>query len=93
MTPIKIMLTFFIAGVIFIPTGTSIYKISNGVSFKHVFSVDSELFSLKMTISILNQLLQIFEQRVVYDGSNPEDVQCQIDRANEGRKCKVSTVP
>jgi hypothetical protein len=29
---------------------------------------------------------------VVYDGSNPEDVQCQIDVANQGRKCSVSNV-
>ena len=33
---------------------------------------------------------QIFEQRRVYDGSNPEDVQCQIGSANQARKCLVS---
>lgn len=30
---------------------------------------------------------------MVYDGSSPEDVQCQIDVANQGRKCTVSNFP
>ena len=29
---------------------------------------------------------------MVYDGSSPDDVQCQIDVANQGRKCTVSNV-
>jgi hypothetical protein len=42
MTPIKIVLIFLVAGVFFIPTGTSIYKVSDRVSFEDFFSFDND---------------------------------------------------
>lgn len=33
----------------------------------------------------------MFEQRIVYDGSDPSDVQCQIDKKNEAKKCQVTS--
>jgi hypothetical protein len=95
MTPIKIVLIFLVAGVFFIPTGTSIYKVSDRVSFEAFsrwITILHNLCPRSNFIELFSTIHKVFEQRVVYDGSDPNDVQCQIDVANQGRKCSVSNV-
>ena len=101
MTPLKIIVLFLAVGVCFIPTGTSIVKSTNSVSLvnQHEKKAISTYLPLKLNHISLNWLhynhriiviiSQVFEQRQVYDGSNPDYVQCQIGSANEGKKCSV----
>ena len=50
--------------------------------------------SLKPNIKICNlsPFLQIYEQKIIYDGKNP-DIECSIERQNEGKNCEVSQIP
>eukprot|EP00596_Hydrurales_sp_CCMP1899_P008681 CAMPEP_0119034246 /NCGR_PEP_ID=MMETSP1177-20130426/1252_1 /TAXON_ID=2985 /ORGANISM="Ochromonas sp, Strain CCMP1899" /LENGTH=372 /DNA_ID=CAMNT_0006991549 /DNA_START=95 /DNA_END=1210 /DNA_ORIENTATION=+ len=48
------------------------------------------IFFIPTGTSIYSLSKDMFEQRIVYDGSDPSDVQCQIDKQNEGKKCKIS---